>query len=305
MHAEPQSLTDRSVAVFAHNEAQHIADCLRALQSAGLDPDDRIFVLINGTTDATGAVVEQLATQDRRIHPVIIALGDKANAWSYYVNHLAPPQARLHVFVDGDVLVSPDAIKAIEARLLKHPEALAASTLPKGGRTARAWSERILRDHGMPGNFYALRGETLTRIRALSVNIPVGMIGDDPFLRWLILNDFTPNGPIDRARIRPVPEAHFEYESIPRTNLRGLRALIARQMRYQLRDLQMNLLQKHLKKFGLAAIPRRIDALYDQATPMLALKGRFAVRKIAFLYTYLRARADRNRSYIGALWYED
>lgn len=295
----------RSVAVFAHNEAGHIVTCLRSLQASGLGPDDQIFVLINGTTDDTDAVVRQMAKHDPRIRPVVIALGDKANAWSYYVNHLAAPDTHLHVFVDGDVLVSPDAILAIEAQLDAHPEALAASTLPKGGRTAHAWSERILRDHGMPGNFYALRGDTLARIRTLSVNIPVGMIGDDPLLRWLILNDFAPNGTVDRARIRPVPEAHFEYDSIPWTNWRGLRALFARQMRYQLRDLQMNLLQQHLRDFGLAAMPRRIDDLYNQATPMLALKGRFEMRKVAFFYTYLRARANRNRPYIGVPWYED
>ena len=294
----------RAVAVFAHNEAGHIADCLRALQASGLGPDDQIYVLINGTTDDTEAVVREMAKRDARIRAVVIALGDKANAWSYYVNHLAAPDTQLHVFVDGDVLVSPGAILAIEERLGEHPEALAASTLPKGGRTAGNWSERILREHGMPGNFYALRGETLARIRALSVNIPVGMIGDDPLLRWLILNDFTPNGLVDRSRIRPVPEAYFEYESIPRTNWRGLRALFARQMRYQLRDLQMNLLQQHLNTFGLEAMPRRIDSLYDQATPMLALKGSFKMRKIAFLYTYLRARAEQGRHYIGVPWYE-
>ena len=294
----------RTVAVFAYNEASNIANCLRSLQASGLGPDDKIFVLINGTTDNTEAVVMQMALDDPRIHAVVISLGDKANAWSYYVNHLAAPDTRLHVFVDGDVLVSPDAISEIEAQLDKHPEALAASTLPKGGRTARAWSERILREHGMPGNFYALRGETLARIKALNVNIPVGMIGDDPLLRWLILNNFAPNGQVDRSRIRPVPKAYFEYESIPFMNWNGFRALFARQMRYQLRDLQMNLLQQHLRTFGLAAMPRRIDSLYDQATPMMALKGEFRMRKFAFLYTYLRTRTDRSRPSIGEPWYE-
>ena len=294
----------RSVAVFAHNEAMRIAGCLISLQKAGLGPDDQIHVLINGSTDDTEAVVRRLSRQDARIRPVIIRLGDKANAWSFYVNHLAPSAARLHVFVDGDVRVSPNAIPAIEARLGDHPEALAVSTLPRGGRSSRRWSERIMRHHGMPGNFYALRGETLARIRSLSISLPIGLIGDDPLLRWLILHDFTPNGPVDRSRIRPVPEAHFEYESIPRTNLRGLRALFARQMRYQLRDLQMNLLVRHLKAFGLAAMPRRIDSLYDQATPMLALRGRFSPRKIAFLYTYLRARTYRAPQSEGAAWYE-
>lgn len=282
----------------------HIAGCLRSLQASGLGPGDKIYVLINGSTDDTEAVVRRMEKCDSRIRAIVIGLGDKANAWSYYVNHLAAPDTQLHVFVDGDVLVSPDAIVAIEKRLGEHPEALAASTLPKGGRTARVWSERILREHGMPGNFYALRGETLARIKSLSINIPVGMIGDDPLLRWLLLNDFTPNGVVDRSRIRPVPQAFFEYESIPLMNWQGLRALFSRQMRYQLRDLQMNLLQQHLRRFGLNAMPRRIDSLYHQATPMMALKGQFKMRKFAFLYTYFRTRAFRGRSYKGEPWYE-
>ncbi|MDH5529073.1 MAG: glycosyltransferase family 2 protein [Paracoccaceae bacterium] len=294
----------RSVVVFAHNEAERIAACLGSLQQSGLGPNDPIFVVINGTTDNTASVVESMAKQDKRIKGVVIALGDKANAWSYYANHLAVPDTQLHFFVDGDVVVSPGAISAIGEKLAAHPEALAASTLPRGGRTAPSWSNRILREHGMPGNFYALRGETLARIRALSINLPVGLIGDDPFLRWLILNNFNPNGPVDRSRIRPVPEAHFNYTSIPLTNWRGLRALVARQMRYQLRDLQMNLLLRHLRKFGLGAIPRRIDSLYDQATPMLALKGKFTLRKVAFYFTYRRVRAYRSRPSMGPAWYE-
>lgn len=296
--------TRRSVAVFAHNEAAHISACLRSLQESGLGPNDRIHVLINGSTDRTAEVVTGMAAEDARILPVVIPLGDKANAWSYYVNYLAAADVRLHLFVDGDVRVSPGALPMIERALSAHPEALAASTLPRGGRSARRWSARILREHGMPGNFYALPGETLARIQALSVNMPVGLIGDDPLLRWLLLHDFTPNGPVDRSRIRPVPGAHFDYESLPMTSLSGLRALIARQLRYQLRDLQMNLLLRHLRTHGLAAMPRRIDGLYDQATPMLALRGRFSLRKVAFLYTYLRARGHRARPRLGAAWYE-
>lgn len=295
---------ERSVAVFAHNEAENIGACLSALQESGLGSNDRIHVLINGATDDTEAVVRRWAKEDGRICPVIIALGDKANAWSYYVNRLPAPDAHLHVFVDGDVRVSPGAISAIEASLAKHPEALAAATLPRSGRTSLRWSRRILREHGMPGNFYALRGQTLAKIRSLNVFMPVGLIGDDPFLRWLLLNDFSPSGPAKRSNIRPVPDAHFDYDSIAVKGFGGLRALVVRQLRYQVRDLQMNLLKKHLSCFGLSALPRRIDTLYDSATPLLALRGQFALRKIAFLYTYFRIRNHRSRSKTGPTWYE-
>lgn len=293
-----------SVAIFAHNEAQGIAANISAVQNAGLGPDDPVFVLINGTTDETESIVTEIAQQDSRVRPVVIALGDKANAWSFYVNHLAPDKSDLHVFIDGDVQVSEGSFDAIHAHLAVHPEALAASTLPQGGRTSKAWARRILRHHGMPGNFYALRGDTLRQIKARSINMPVGLIGDDPFLRWLLLSGLEPGGRIEPGRIRPVPEAHFTYQSIPLTNWRGLRALWARQMRYQLRDLQMNLLQAHLTTYGLSAMPRRIDSLYDHATPLMALKGQVKLRKLAFLYTYLRARASRSRPLRAAPWYE-
>ncbi|MEM9395654.1 MAG: glycosyltransferase [Pseudomonadota bacterium] len=294
-----------SVAVFAHNEADGIAASLCALQQAGLGPDDPVYVLINGTTDKTETIVRAFAQDDPRIRPVVIALGDKANAWSFYANHLAPDGCDMHVFVDGDVQVSAGSFDAIRIHLAKHPEALAASTLPKGGRSAKTWAQRILIHHGMPGNFYALRGQTLARIKAQSINMPVGLIGDDPFLRWLLLRDLEPGGTPNPVRIRPVPEAFFAYESIPFTNLRGLRALWARQMRYQMRDLQMNLLQEHLGTYGLSAMPRRIDSLYDKATPLMALRGQIKLRKLAFLYTYLRARASRAQPLRASAWYEE
>ncbi len=293
-----------SVAVFAHNEADGIAANIRAIQNAGLGTDDLVFVLINGTTDATESIVAAMAQDDPRVRPVVIELGDKANAWSFYVNHLAPQACDVHVFVDGDVQVSEAAFDEIHASLAVHPEAMAASTLPRGGRTAKAWARRILDHHGMPGNFYALRGETLARVKAQSINMPVGLIGDDPFLRWLLLSGLEPGACPDPARIRPVPNATFTYQSIPITSWRGLRALWARQMRYQLRDLQMNLLREHLTTYGLSAMPRRIDSLYDRATPLMALKGQIKLRKLAFFYTYLRARASRARPLRAAAWYE-
>ena len=293
-----------SVAVFAHNEARHIETCIRAIQRAGLAMEDQVFVLINGATDETESIVRRLSQDDPRIRPVVIALGDKANAWSFYVKRLAPEQADLHIFIDGDVEVSEGAFDEIRACLSEHTDALAASTLPSGGRTAASWARRILKEHGMPGNFYALRGRTLERINAEAISMPVGLIGDDPFLRWLLLRDLHPGATPDPARIRPVRNAFFTYKSIPITSLSGLRALWARQMRYQLRDLQINLLRMHLSVYGLTAMPRRIDSLYSQATPLMALKGQVRLRKLAFLYTYLCARARGVQPLRAAAWYE-
>jgi glycosyltransferase involved in cell wall biosynthesis len=72
-----------SVAVFAHDEASQITACLTSLQNAGLDPYDTKFVLNNGSTDGTEAVVSEMAKDDERIkeHSVIVPVtmvGDDA-----------------------------------------------------------------------------------------------------------------------------------------------------------------------------------------------------------------------------------
>ncbi|MEO1480435.1 MAG: hypothetical protein AAFV01_17905, partial [Bacteroidota bacterium] len=55
---------------------------------------------------------------------MVIALGDKANAWSFYVKRLAPEQADLHIFIDGDVEVSEGAFDEIRKLFAKAPMAL-------------------------------------------------------------------------------------------------------------------------------------------------------------------------------------
>ncbi|MEM9498102.1 MAG: glycosyltransferase [Pseudomonadota bacterium] len=293
-----------SVAVFAHNEEETIRENLESVLKAGLGHNDPVYVMINGSTDKTATLVAHLAQRDARIHPVIIALGDKANAWSYYVNRLAPANAGLHVFVDGDVKISKGSLDAIKEQLATHPEALAASTLPQGGRTSKDWSERILRHHGLAGNFYALRDSTLREFQTQSVSMPVGLVGDDQFLRWILLRGLNPVADPVADRIQPVEHAFFHYTSIPVYSWAGLRALFARQMRYQLRDLQTNLLVGHLMSCGLSAMPRRIETLYNSATPLMALKGQIKLRKLAFLYTYMRVRTYRPDPDQATPWYE-
>jgi len=246
--------TRRSVVVFAHDEAAHIATALDCIDAAGLGGQDRVTVLVNGSRDATAEIVARRAAGDSRIRAEVIALGDKANAWDHYVQTIADPAVPVHIFIDGDVRVSPGAFALIDAALAQHPEARAASCLPRGGRQSDRWQARILRDHGLPGNFYALRGEVLRRMKG-RIWLPVGLIGDDTLLRWLVLRDLDPGAVPVAERIRPVPGAFFDYESFPFSNPG---ALWRRHMRYALREVQVFALWKRLERDGIAGLPRRI-----------------------------------------------
>lgn len=296
-----------SVAIFAHNEEAHIGAALAAVAAAGIGPRDRVTVLVNGTTDRTMERVEAVAAEEPRVRGVEIAFGDKANAWDVYVQHLAPEEAEAHVFIDGDVQVSHGSIALLRAALDAHPEALAASALPRGGRRAEDWAARVLENHGLPGNFYALRGSVVARMRG-RFWMPVGLIGDDTFLRNMLLRDLDPQAAPELARIRPVPGARFDYRSFPLTSLAGVRALWRRHRRYALREAQMHVLMRHLARTGIAGLPRRIDALYGAWSvwsDMRTARVGFGPRRLLFPLVIPPARRAAGQDLGAGLWYAD
>ncbi|MBE9637075.1 glycosyltransferase family 2 protein [Salipiger mangrovisoli] len=294
-----------SVAIFAYNEEAAIIRSLEAVVAAGLAPEDRVTVLVNGTRDRTLERVAEFGARDPRFSGVDIAFGDKANAWDVYVHSLAPAEAAAHVFIDGDVRVSEGALDRMRAAMDAHPEALAFSGLPRGGRRSAGWAERVLKNHGLPGNFYMLRNALVARMKD-GFWLPVGLIGDDTFLRNMILRDLDPEAEPEFTRICPVPEAYFDYESFPVDSLAGLKALWRRHNRYALREAQMHVLMRHLRKEGLPGLPKRIDAIYDQWnlwSDMRTARVGFGPRRLLFAHAIPTARRAAGRDLGEGVWF--
>src|SRR5262245_31174185 len=102
------------VAVFAHNEERRIARCLESLTRATREPDAiHVKVLINGSTDKTEQIVRDWATNHANVEPVVIAVGDKANAWNTYA-YSGLDFDRNHYFLDGDCEVTPNTLDVLE-----------------------------------------------------------------------------------------------------------------------------------------------------------------------------------------------
>lgn len=283
-----------SVAVLAHNEAERIEGSLRALANAGLGPDDVVHVLVNGSTDATAEIVAGVAARDRRFHLHQLPYGDKSHTWNTYVYRIAAEDRR-HVFLDGDVRPAARAIIELMSTLEQHPEALAASALPRGGRRSQSWAGKILAHHGLPGNLYALRETTVARLKAERFHLPVGFVGDDTMLRWILLRGLSPKATVDKHRIRPAPGAFFEYESFPLGSAAGLRALYKRQRRYSRRDLETALLIDRLSAQGYRGLPRYASELYHDAKLTSFRRAGLIPRQVFALATYLDARRAAGR----------
>ena len=263
-------MTPLSVAVFAHNEAARIRACLDSLAPAAPGRPLEVYVLANGCTDRTEAVVADYARRHPEVRLVSIGLGDKANTWNVFVHEVAAPAAA-HVFVDGDVQAGPRAIERLWAALANDPHAHAAAAFPASGRSLERARRAMLEDHALAGNLYALRGEFVARVRSLGVRLPVGLVREDGLVGALAKWDLDPRRPWDERRGRPCPEATFRFEPLSPLSPAHWRLQWRRQIRYAVGGFENRMLAPLLKREGLAGLPADTRALYARSTAPLTV----------------------------------
>lgn len=295
----------KSIAIFAHNEEKLIEKTISSLDKAGLTKEDRVYVLINGCTDNTLSVVETFSKKDKRINPVHIPFGDKANAWNVYVDQIGSEESSIHIFMDGDIIPSENSFNYMQAALDEHSEALVASTLPRGGKRSESWAKYIVEKHGMPGNLYGVKAQTFKKLKYIPIRLPIGLVGDDPFLRFLFLRNLNPKNTVDLNCVRPVPNAFFEYKSFPLNTVSGLIATWKRQVRYARRDLEQALLEKRLKEEGLTSMPHCADTLWKDFHKAIIMQKRLHIRTLIYPLTLLQAWLKPKLKFTTKTWDEN
>jgi len=291
----------KSFAIFAHNESALIAQTLGAMDDAGFGKSDCAYILINGCSDNTYQIVEAIAKNDKRIKPINIEFGDKSNAWNVYVDQLAPDEADMHIFMDGDVRPAQKAFSELEKAAKTHLKALAFSSLPKGGSKSEAWASGIVKYHGMPGGMYALSKATMKNIKKIPLRLPIGLVGDDTILRFLLLRGLDPSAAPTLENIQPVKTAFFEYESFPLT-LSGLKATLKRQISYARRDLEIIVLEKRLKEGGIQSMPRCADALWPDLFKSIFMQPKLRPRIVLFPWVVFKTTLNPKFIRKGKAW---
>ncbi len=275
-----------SVCIFAHNEEATLPRAIAALDAAAAGASYVVHILENGSTDGTALVARALAAADPRIMAHENAVADKTAAWNDYVHRIAP-EAEMHVFLDADSRPAPGAFKALALAFEGSPKAFAAAGLPAAGSSRLKWAQHLYTEHYLSGDLYALRGAAVARLRERNLRLPMGAVGEDGILSYLLLTDLV-GGEYDgwRERIAIASGAFFEFDPLP-ISLTGAAQWRRRKTRAARRRFQHELLFARLKRNGVRAMPEDIRELYTeealaQLRPRLA-PGHFVFDCLALL----------------------
>lgn len=261
------------VAVFAHNEARNIIACLDSLQVAARYSIE-CYVLANACSDRTEELVRDYASRHSNVHLVSIALGDKSNAWNVFVHEAAPSGASHYFFIDGDVRATPSALDIMAQVLEQHPQANGVSALPQSGRGVAAFQRDMLKDNGVAGNLYGLRGSFVERIRAQAIHMPIGTIGEDALMGAMLKWDLRGDTRWDNSKVVVAQDAGFEFDSVSPWLPREWKKYFRRRVRYSVRGYQNKMLGRAIQPAGFEALPRQVRELYPQYPELLKLEWR-------------------------------
>jgi len=262
-----------SVAVFAHNEARNIIACLDSLQAASHHPIE-CHVLANACSDRTEALVREYAVRHPNVRLHVIALGDKATAWNVFVHDFALQGAAHYFFIDGDVRATPGALDIMADVLAQHPQANGVSSLPKSGRGVAAFQRDMLKDNGVAGNLYGLRGAFVERIREQAIRMPIGTIGEDALIGAMLKWDLRGDTRWDNSRVVVAQGAGFEFDSVSPWLPREWKKYYRRRVRYSVRGYQNKMLGQAIQPGGFVALPLQVCELYLLCPEILRLQWR-------------------------------
>jgi glycosyltransferase involved in cell wall biosynthesis len=251
-----------SACIFAYNEESQIAAALEALEACADEARLRLHVLINGCTDRTEAVVRAWRPTRVEVVPVVLPRGDKANAWNHYVHEVAPLDAAIHLFTDGDMLVSKGSVAAFLKAFAAAPHANGCAGLPVSGRSRDGFRAKLRNGREMAGNLYALRGSCVAEFRRKGVRLPFGMFGEDGLVTALVKYDLDMRGARDDSRVAVAEEAGFGYVPLSLLRPGDWRTYRNRKMRYAVRRQQALMLYDLLREKGPEAMPAHVVDLY-------------------------------------------
>jgi hypothetical protein len=242
-----------SVAIFSSRESlETLSSSINAILNAGAEHAPVIDVMINGNrtlANDVGRRIEALRAVGQAgtcIRAWYIPIADKAHAWNQYI-HTIWPSSNIAFFVDGYAEVMPEALRLISDGLRDAPNALAASGIPSVGRTSATQAEIMIREGGLHGNLYAMRGDFVTRLRKTAFRLPLGLYRTDGVLGAAICFALDPaKNDWDSGRILVHPNATWRIRPLSLLSVTDIRSHIKKVMRQAQGVLENLAVREHL-----------------------------------------------------------
>jgi hypothetical protein len=277
-----------SVAVFSSRESlQVLSSSIAAILKATRQTATIIDIILNGNLELANEVARHVET----IQPVgnkatmirvwYLPVADKAHSWNEYV-HSIQPESETVFFMDGYAQVMPDALNLIRDGLSSTPKAIAASGVPSFGRSAASQTELMVREGGIHGSLYAVRGSFLQRVRSADFRLPLGLYRTDGVLGAVISFDLDPaKNDWDTGRIFVHPQATWKIRPFAARRIADLRSHFKKVMRQSQGILENLAVREHL------AIQRKTPQSLSRTAAELVRDWIDGHRSVA-LMTFLR-----------------
>ena len=247
------------IVVLAHNEERRISTCLGSLPLG--DAAIEVHVVVNGSTDRTA----EIACEFGGVQVHEYKQGGKSRSWNRFVLDEAD-RAGAYIFVDGDAEITSGSIGALIEALDANPHANASAGMPRNGSGADAYRAAMIRDHGLFGDLYALRGFFVERMRANGIRLPDDLIGDDSLIGALAKTDLANEDDWRDDRVVVCEGAGFLCEPT-RVSLGSLGEQYARMVNYSVRHHQNRIITQIMRGPGPKALPRTMASQYDEWLP--------------------------------------
>lgn len=242
-----------SVVMFAYNEQENIKVSIDSILSNVDDGLDELVVLANGCTDNTADVVKSIVKDTPKIKLVELTIGDKCNAWNYYVHELAGP-ADVHFFVDADVYFTTNAFPKMCHSLKHHQSANAIAGLPFSGRNQSEYLNMVTQYNCLFGNCYGLSKQFISLIKMKKFKLPIGLSWIDSAITKVVNRDIEDINNVKKDRVIYDPECGYKFDSLSFFSSAHWQLYKNRRARYRLGQLQ----EKYLEKIGFLDWPSNL-----------------------------------------------
>lgn len=252
-------MTHIIVTVLAHNEEARIATCLQSLAGQ----PGSVHVVVNGSSDRTA----EIARGFRGVTVHDYAEGGKARSWNRFVLDETATYGDVHVFVDGDAEIAAGSIAALADALQADAHANACAGLPLNGRSAAAYRAQVIREHGIFGDLYALKGAFLARMKGAGIRLPDDLIGDDGLIGALAKTDLADESKWDETRVIAAPTAGWLCAPTALAKPGTWAVQYRRMINYSVRHFQNRIISHIMRGTGPAALPPKLASLYPEWLP--------------------------------------